>query len=100
LHSFSSFFRLQRCNSGRQPDAARILQCKTVFLYNLLMHAAVTLALAALLLCVPRAHADDFYQGKTLTIVVGYTVGGGYDINARLVARHIGKYIPGSPNVV
>ena len=49
---------------------------------------------------VPRAHADDFYQGKTLTIVVGYTAGGGYDINARLVARHIGKYIPGAPNVV
>src|SRR5262245_32045246 len=64
------------------------------------MHAVVAFALAALLLLVPRAHADDFYQGKTLTIVVGYTVGGGYDINARLVARHIGKFIPGSPNVV
>ena len=46
------------------------------------------------------ARADDFYQGKTLTIVVGYTAGGGYDINARLVARHIGRHIPGNPNVV
>jgi tripartite-type tricarboxylate transporter receptor subunit TctC len=60
----------------------------------------IALALTALLLLATPARADDFYQGKTLTIVVGYTVGGGYDINARLVARHIGKHIPGSPNVV
>ena len=65
------------------------------------MKAVAALALAALLLCVAApAHADDFYQGKTLTIVVGYTAGGGYDINARLVSRHIGRHIPGAPNVV
>ena len=64
------------------------------------MHAVVTLALAALLLLAPPARADDFYQGKTLTIVVGYTAGGGYDINARLVGRHFGKHIPGNPAVV
>ena len=64
------------------------------------MNAVVSLALAALLVLAAPAHADDFYQGKTLNIVVGYTVGGGYDINARLVARHIGKYIPGNPTVV
>jgi tripartite-type tricarboxylate transporter receptor subunit TctC len=64
------------------------------------MHAVVALALAALLLLAPPARADDFYQGKTLTIVVGYTTGGGYDINARLVARHYSKHIPGNPNIV
>ena len=48
----------------------------------------------------PPALADDFYQGKSLTIVVGYSAGGGYDINARLVSRHIGRHIPGTPNVV
>ena len=64
------------------------------------MHAVVALALAALLLLAPPARADDFYQGKTLTIVVGYTAGGGYDINARVVARHFSKHIPGNPNVV
>ncbi len=46
------------------------------------------------------AAAQTFYQGKTLTIVVGYSAGGGYDINARLVSRHIGRHIPGLQNVV
>lgn len=43
---------------------------------------------------------SDFYAGKTITMVVGSTAGGGYDLYARLVGRHIGKYIPGTPNVV
>ncbi len=42
----------------------------------------------------------DFYKGKTVTIYVGLSAGGGYDTNARLVGRHIGKYIPGNPTVV
>ena len=42
----------------------------------------------------------DFFKGKTLTIYVGLSAGGGYDMNARLVSRHIGKYIPGNPAVV
>src|SRR3954471_10373108 len=59
-----------------------------------------TLALAALALLAAPARADDFYQGKTLTLVVGYSAGGGYDINARLISRHIGRHIPGTPTVV
>ncbi|HWG04796.1 MAG TPA: hypothetical protein VG271_07265 [Beijerinckiaceae bacterium] len=47
-----------------------------------------------------HAAAQDFYKGKVLTIVVGFTPGGGYDTNARLLARHIGKHIPGEPAVV
>src|SRR5258706_1765525 len=46
------------------------------------------------------AHADDFYKGKTLNIVAGYTPGGGFDANARLLSRYIAKYIPGKPNVI
>jgi tripartite-type tricarboxylate transporter receptor subunit TctC len=42
----------------------------------------------------------DFYKGKTLTIVGGFTAGGGFDLNARLLARHIGRHIPGNPAVV
>ena len=42
----------------------------------------------------------DFFKGKTLTIYVGLSAGGGYDMNARLLSRHIGKYIPGNPAVV
>ncbi|HET7679300.1 MAG TPA: tripartite tricarboxylate transporter substrate-binding protein [Xanthobacteraceae bacterium] len=58
----------------------------------------VSLALAA----VP-AQADavsDFYKGKTVTVIVGYGTGGGYDVFARLLARHLGKYIPGNPSVI
>src|SRR5689334_19689930 len=55
--------------------------------------------LAALALATP-ACAQDFYQGKTISIVVGYSAGGGYDINARLISRHIGRHIPGTPAVV
>lgn len=44
--------------------------------------------------------ADEFYKGKTLTIVVGFTPGGGYDANARALARHIVNHIPGKPTVI
>ena len=46
------------------------------------------------------AQADDFYKGKTLTILVGFSPGGGFDINARLLSRHLGRHIPGQPEVV
>jgi tripartite-type tricarboxylate transporter receptor subunit TctC len=42
----------------------------------------------------------DFYRGKTVTMVVGSEAGGGYDIYARLLARHLGRYIPGNPSFV
>src|SRR4051794_35332110 len=43
---------------------------------------------------------EEFYKGKQITIIVGYGTGGGYDVYARVLARHIGKYLPGSPSVV
>ncbi len=43
---------------------------------------------------------ESFYQGKTITLVVGFTPGGGYDLNARAVARFMGNHIPGKPKVV
>ena len=50
-------------------------------------------------MCGAVAHAQTpFYQGKTITIVVGYLAGDGYDIWARLLAAHMGKHIPGRPN--
>jgi tripartite-type tricarboxylate transporter receptor subunit TctC len=39
-----------------------------------------------------------FYRGKTITISVGFTAGGGYDLHARTLARHLGKHIPGNPS--
>jgi tripartite-type tricarboxylate transporter receptor subunit TctC len=62
------------------------------------------LAISAFVLGAPPARAQDavanFYKGKTVTIVIGSTPGGGYDTYARLIARHIGKFIPGHPTVV
>jgi tripartite-type tricarboxylate transporter receptor subunit TctC len=42
----------------------------------------------------------DFYRGKTVSIVVGSDVGGGYDLNARVLAHHLGRHIPGNPGVI
>jgi tripartite-type tricarboxylate transporter receptor subunit TctC len=41
----------------------------------------------------------EFYKGKTVDMMIGYSVGGGYDVYARLIARHLGKHIPGNPTV-
>jgi tripartite-type tricarboxylate transporter receptor subunit TctC len=43
---------------------------------------------------------EDFYKGKTVELYIGYSVGGGYDLYARVLARHIGKFIPGHPTIV
>ena len=42
----------------------------------------------------------DFYRGKTVRIVVGFSAGGGYDQYSRLIARHLSRHIPGNPNVL
>jgi tripartite-type tricarboxylate transporter receptor subunit TctC len=69
------------------------------------MKLAVGLAhiLAALVLLAPAARADDvadFYRGRTLTLIAGFNVGGGADAYARVVARHLGRHLPGAPAVV
>src|SRR3954463_1100933 len=46
------------------------------------------------------AQAADYYQGKTLTVIVGYAPGGGVDATARAITRHLARFIPGHPNVV
>jgi len=63
------------------------------------MRRLALLALAAAALA-GSAAAQDFYRGKTLTILVGFSPGGGFDLNARVLARHIGRHIPGNPTVV
>ncbi|MGE5216031.1 MAG: Bug family tripartite tricarboxylate transporter substrate binding protein [Chloroflexota bacterium] len=55
---------------------------------------------AFLMLQPPLACAASYYEGKTITIVVGYKPGGGYDQYARLLAKHLPRYIPGSPTVI
>ncbi|HEY5543681.1 MAG TPA: hypothetical protein VIM04_10555 [Candidatus Binatia bacterium] len=46
------------------------------------------------------AAGEDFYRGKVIRIVVGFSPGGGFDTFARTVSRHMGKYVPGNPSVV
>ena len=46
------------------------------------------------------AAADDFYKGRQVTMVVGYAVGGGFDLYARIVAEHLGRHIPGNPTIL
>ncbi len=60
---------------------------------------ALAVTVASCITITPAA-AQDFYKGKTLTIVVGFTAGGGFDLNARLLARHIGRHIAGNPDVI
>jgi tripartite-type tricarboxylate transporter receptor subunit TctC len=63
--------------------------------------AAAALALAVL--AASQARADtvaDFYRGKQINLIVGYGPGGGYDVYARLVGRHLGRHVPGQPSVL
>ena len=57
--------------------------------------------LAANLVFNPTLHAQaPFYQGKSIGLIIGNQAGGLYDLWARLIANHIGKQIPGNPNVI
>jgi tripartite-type tricarboxylate transporter receptor subunit TctC len=61
-----------------------------------------SVAVAILALC-PIAHAQgpaDFYKGRNIDLTIGYSAGGGYDVYARLLARHMGRFISGSPTIV
>src|SRR5687768_12852258 len=61
---------------------------------SLVIAAVMTIAAAGL------SHADDFYKGKTIRVIVGGSAGGGFDIYTRAMARHMGKHIPGNPPLV
>lgn len=69
-------------------------------MHRILVPAA---ALAGLVLAGSTSHAqtpDPFFKGKTITIYIGFSAGGSYDLFGRLVQRHIGKHIPGNPTVI
>jgi len=64
----------------------------------IILHAAAAAMLV--LSSAQAATAQDFYAGKQITLIVGAGVGGGYDLQARVTARHLGKHIPGNPSIV
>lgn len=57
-------------------------------------------AFGALLLSTPAFAQSDFYRGKTVTLIVSSSPGGGYDVMARTIAKHLGRHIAGSPRIV
>lgn len=61
---------------------------------------ALATAVAVLLHGLPGQAQTPYYQGKTVRIIVGFSPGGSYDLWARLIATHMGKYIPGNPTFV
>jgi tripartite-type tricarboxylate transporter receptor subunit TctC len=63
---------------------------------HVLISAALVLAPAA----ATAQNVEDFYRGKSITMIVGGGVGGGYDLYARAFARHMPQHIPGNPNIV
>src|SRR6266700_2949061 len=65
--------------------------------------ATAVLALAPLGVGSIAGHAQspaDFYKSRNVELYIGYSVGGAYDLYARVLARHIGKHIPGNPTIV
>ena len=66
------------------------------------LRQAVVLCISLLVFAATPLRAQgvaDFYKGRTVTFLIGYPPGGAYDLYARLIARHIGRFIPGSPSV-
>ena len=56
--------------------------------------------LVAIASALPAYAAAPYYEGKTIRVVVGFSAGGGFDTYSRLIGRHLGRHIPGSPAVV
>src|SRR5687768_10525210 len=60
----------------------------------------VAAAAAIAVMSVPAASQDQFYAGKSIDLVIGYPPAGSNDVYSRALARHLGKHIPGKPNIV
>src|SRR5712691_3396381 len=58
---------------------------------------AVIIMAALTMDCPPTVQAQDYYKDKTVTFIVGYSPGGLFDLYARVIARYIGRYLPGNP---
>jgi tripartite-type tricarboxylate transporter receptor subunit TctC len=89
--------------AGQYPVAIRPGRTKEVVMKSSKRVFVIVALLSSMCLTLPpraAAQDDDFYQGKAVRIVVGLSAGGGYDRAARLLARYMGKYIPGRPEII
>jgi len=60
---------------------------------------AAVAALGFLATVPAQSSTHDFYKGKNIRIIVGFAAGGGFDTYSRVIARHMGKFIPGNPSI-
>jgi tripartite-type tricarboxylate transporter receptor subunit TctC len=74
-----------------------------MILRNTMSRRALAIFAAVFVACTGSAVADevaDFYKGRTVSVVVGHETGTGFDLYSRVLARHLGRHIPGHPNIV
>jgi tripartite-type tricarboxylate transporter receptor subunit TctC len=74
-----------------------------MILRNDMSRRALAIFAAVFVACTGSAVADevaDFYKGRTVSVVVGHETGTGFDLYSRVLARHLGRHIPGHPNIV
>src|SRR5262249_59525604 len=67
---------------------------------TMLRGGAAGFLLLALSVAEVRGDVADFYKGKQLNVIVGTSAGGGYNLYARVLAKHFGRYVPGNPSIV
>ena len=67
--------------------------------YRATIGLSVTVIALAVALPLQAQTSKNFYEGKTITFLVGSSAGGGTDLTARVIARHIERYIPGKPRI-
>jgi tripartite-type tricarboxylate transporter receptor subunit TctC len=88
-------------HSRSRPAILWAFRKRNVVFIRHILRLSAPAALVSVLAGVATAQStDDFYRGKTLQIDVGFGPGGGYDLFARTIARHIAGHIPGKPTVV
>ncbi len=73
---------------------------KSLLTWCVMVLCLVTLLLTTPYLAAPARGQQPLFAGKTVTIIVGYNPGGGYDLVARMVARYLPKFLPGNPTVI
>lgn len=94
LHHSISLIRAYRSKLARwRGNLFARLKCRRRALF------ATTSILATALATIASAD-DNFYSGKTIQVLVGFTAGGGFDLYARTLARYMGRHIPGNPTLV
>ncbi|MGZ3311640.1 MAG: hypothetical protein ACXU8R_24315, partial [Xanthobacteraceae bacterium] len=84
----------RRVGTWRRRALSRALQPR-VWLRRMLAVASVLVATAA-----ASQPTESFFARKTITVTIGYTAGGSYDLYGRMVARHLGKHIAGQPTLI